>query len=453
MKIINDLLKKMSKQDISNEEYQIMLSNAMEEMNARFDEAKNKAINSFCDIASKKYPVPLYHGTDRYIYQLKREKREKIYVALNDYLKAVKKSGKVSDDDVKRAMQEEAEHIMIFDMNSNGSTNYQYGCLYTTDSIYRAAIYANSSKYFGELGKVIYGLRHFIKRNNIMIDVAPETESLLNEWFEECDARKPEPIVVKIMGLDFVAAYEDERGFTKEAYLQEMLRNGNTGLRSQHSMRMKSIVSLADFDEIEIESEERDDKEYREHIKELRNRIKSEYDDKIMSIAKDIGPENAEDFSAMAPAMAAAKKAVVYDEQTRQSFKRHKDAFNGLRWVKIIIQKELESGKKYILVVKRKSGKEKGNYDFPGFLFEVRGLAEIRPDLRSAVEEYGKNVELKSVIECEDSVEWVVSATVKDDIKMPEGAEWIALSGYEKYSFTDAASLDMKKYMRSKSVV
>ena len=218
----------------------------MEDLNSYLQEAKD---SFYSELNLNEVKIGLYHGTDRYVYEMSDEKRIQYLSAIKEYLNAAKNIELDSD-----LASEEEKNILFgpFSAYVNGSGNYEYGNLYTTTSLNRIKDYASGANYFGEIGRMAYHVRNYVKRNGVQLDISSDVNALINELYSSIENIVPNPVYLKTYGFDKVKSNEDRTAFDKQAFLRELDFFNNNLSFLQMSFRMNDDISLKDFEEIDL---------------------------------------------------------------------------------------------------------------------------------------------------------------------------------------------------------
>ncbi len=219
-------------------------------MNYDMNKARKEAEVKFYEETDiNELKIALYHGTDRFVLDLNENKRKQYVEAIKVYLSAAKELS----IDFSLSREEESDALLRFDRIKSGSSNYEYGALYTTASLYKMGLYAKTGRFVGECGYIAYYLHKYAERNQIEIDMDLENKSILNSLFAEIERRKPEPVYLKFYGLDKIDSMEDGSEFNKKQGVR-LIREYCNGT-AQESYRMMDCISLADFVEIDSKIE------------------------------------------------------------------------------------------------------------------------------------------------------------------------------------------------------
>ena len=293
-------------------------------------------------------------------------------------------------------------------------------------------MYAKESRYFGELGKIVYVLRSFFKRKGITIDFDPNKERILDEWYSSVDDKEGEPVILKYTGLDIIEVYEDGMSFTPDDYYQEMYEEESAGDMLQNSMRVKAGVSLSAFDEVDVENEIAAANDYSQQIESLSKNLKIEAKNTLKNLIREMGPENADEL-----------------KQIKEAIKGGR-IDDGIMWLGVILKKESEDGTA-VLVVQRNQGDEKGCYEFPGTIIEsfTYPMAQLFNWHKEVQKQFGDTLENRGIINCESDIKaeyWVYQSPTNEYI-IPEGAEWLPYDQLDKVTFTKLDSAIVKKFI------
>ena len=163
---------------------------------------------SFCEANDFEcFKIGMYHGTDRFVWEMDASTRKQYMDALKTYVDACGKNEELNTFLSNRVKQLNAEDVHIAKsistysmLNSikNKNSMYEYHSLYFTPHLQRAGVYAESGRKFGEIGSLALHLWNYTKQENIRIETDSDTEKLLEEWYHFATERKPEPIIVKL---------------------------------------------------------------------------------------------------------------------------------------------------------------------------------------------------------------------------------------------------------------
>ena len=174
---------------------------------------------SFCE--ANDFEIGMYHGTDRFVWEMDASTRKQYMDALKTYVDACGKNEELNTFLSNRVKQLNAEDVHITKsistysmLNSikNKNSMYEYHSLYFTPHLQRAGVYAESGHIFGEIGNLALCLWDYTKQENIRIETDSDTERLLEEWHHFATERKPEPIIVKLKPEAFLKIDALENG-------------------------------------------------------------------------------------------------------------------------------------------------------------------------------------------------------------------------------------------------